>query len=284
MTSKEYQHYAAQQRGAQNRAQGLLFEKYLEDSCEEYTKAGIAKIEKTPEPFRVLEATPSSRYGKIFRGVFAKKAQPDFKGALKRPGTMAAATVVMEAKSTTTDRLTQDVVTQEQTRSMREYYDMGAICYVIIAFSFPGHIFVVPWEVWDNMKTYFGHKYVTPEELDRCLYVKRVEFRNNVVNFVDAILCLEAAKSRRRAEKIVRESGFVSTTIDGAKTSVAGIRWGDPIQGEAAIKKSDILLIARELEELLAKLQEEYKDGDNIDYVRGAIAGIAKKLRREGSE
>ena len=223
-TSKEYQHYAAQRRGAQNRAQGLLFEKYLEDSCKEYIKAGIAKIEKTPEPFRVLEAVPSSRYGKTFRGIFTKKAQPDFKGALKQPGTMAAATVVMEAKSTTTDKLTQDVVTQDQTRSMREYYDIGAICYVIVAFSFPDHIFVIPWEVWDNMKTYFGHKYVTPEELDRNLYVKRVEFRNGIVNFVDAILCLEAAKSRRRAEKIVRESGFVSTTIDGIKTSVAGIR------------------------------------------------------------
>ena len=71
-----------QLQGYINRAVGNSFEKYLIDACEVYAEAGIAFVEKTPEPFKV---TGKKRIGKrlVFEGHFEKKAQPDFKGTLK---------------------------------------------------------------------------------------------------------------------------------------------------------------------------------------------------------
>ena len=39
------------------------------------------------------------------------------------------------------------------------------MCFVVAGFG-SGDVFRVPWDVWRDMKTHFGHKYVTPEELE----------------------------------------------------------------------------------------------------------------------
>ena len=53
---------------------GHDFEEAIRQACLLYANQGRAKVEKTPEPFRVLE----KREGGIFVGRFTAHAQPDF--------------------------------------------------------------------------------------------------------------------------------------------------------------------------------------------------------------
>lgn len=57
---------------------GHDFEEAIRQACLLYASQGRAKVEKTPEPFRVLE----KREGGIFVGRFTAHAQPDFQGTL----------------------------------------------------------------------------------------------------------------------------------------------------------------------------------------------------------
>ena len=88
-----------------NNAQGHFFESAIKAACALYSDRERADVDKTPEPFRVLE---KSRDGK-FKGRFTARAQPDFQGTLD-----GGRSIVFEAKYTTTDRLKWDVLTQEQ--------------------------------------------------------------------------------------------------------------------------------------------------------------------------
>lgn len=87
-----------------NNAQGHFFESAIKAACTLYSDRERADVDKTPEPFRVLE---KSRDGK-FKGRFTARAQPDFQGTLD-----GGRSIVFEAKYTTTDRLKWDVLTQE---------------------------------------------------------------------------------------------------------------------------------------------------------------------------
>lgn len=95
-----------------NNAQGHFFESAIKAACTLYSDRERADVDKTPEPFRVLE---KSRDGK-FKGRFTARAQPDFQGTLD-----GGRSIVFEAKYTTTDRLKWDVLTQEQ-RDMKEHF------------------------------------------------------------------------------------------------------------------------------------------------------------------
>lgn len=94
-----------------NNAQGRIFEEAVLCGCAWYRRAGLAEVDKTPEPFRVME---KGRDG-IFRGRFTARAQPDFQGTLR-----GGRSIVFEAKYTTTDRLRRDVVTAKQMESLRK--------------------------------------------------------------------------------------------------------------------------------------------------------------------
>lgn len=61
-----------------NNAQGHFFESAIKAACTLYSDRERADVDKTPEPFRVLE---KSRDGK-FKGRFTARAQPDFQGTL----------------------------------------------------------------------------------------------------------------------------------------------------------------------------------------------------------
>ena len=78
-----------------NNAQGHFFESAIKAACALYSDRERADVDKTPEPFRVLE---KSRDGK-FKGRFTARAQPDFQGTLD-----GGRSIVFEAKYTTTDR------------------------------------------------------------------------------------------------------------------------------------------------------------------------------------
>ena len=65
--------------GMLSRAQGQHFEERIDYSLAYYRSAGLAVIEKTPEPMRPIKSLGNGR----FVAHYAKAAQPDYKGVLK---------------------------------------------------------------------------------------------------------------------------------------------------------------------------------------------------------
>lgn len=96
----DHQRAAMRYQNKVNNAQGHFFEQAIKAACALYASRGRATVDKTPEPFRVLE---KSRDG-IFKGRFTARAQPDFQGTLA-----GGRSIVFEAKYTTTDRLKWDI-------------------------------------------------------------------------------------------------------------------------------------------------------------------------------
>ena len=124
-------------------------------SFDYYERTGFAKIDKTPEPFRILQRLEGGR----FVGVFAHKAQPDYKGVIS-----GGRAVLFEAKFTATDRIRQEAVTAEQSKYLSAAADLGAWCFVLVGFS-SGNAYMIPWEIWRDMSKFFGRKYATEQDL-----------------------------------------------------------------------------------------------------------------------
>ena len=160
-------------RNKQSRDEGKLFESHIETACEYYMLKGIAEIEKTPEPRRVIGRTGDRKSKMIC--VNEKKAQPDFKGTL-RGGT----SIVFEAKHTSDDRIKQDVVTPEQAERLDRHYRLGASCWVVVSFRFRTYA-RIPWQIWREMKGRYGRKYITESESREF----GIPLINGVVAFLD---------------------------------------------------------------------------------------------------
>ncbi len=128
-------------------------------------------VDKTPEPFRVME---KGRDG-VFKGRFTARAQPDFQGTLKN-----GRSIVFEAKYTSTDRLRRDVLTEKQTETLGLHYGLGAVAGVCAGIR--DKFFFVPWPDWEHMKERFGRQYVTAGDLEPF----RVRF-NGAVLFLDYV-------------------------------------------------------------------------------------------------
>lgn len=143
-----------------NNAQGRIMEDMIIAACREYERLGIAHIVKVPEPFRVIRNTDRQRAVAMVR--FTAKAQPDFVGCIS-----GGRLIAFEAKYTQSDRIRQNVVTDKQAEALQAYSDFGCKTYVCcgIGTGFDLQYFMVPWDVWDNMKSIFGHAYATPDEL-----------------------------------------------------------------------------------------------------------------------
>lgn len=141
-------------KGLMNNARGRQFESWIDAGCRLYKMRGIALVEKTPEPFRCLKKD------KRGRGIvqFIHHAQPDYKGVL-----LNGQAIIFEAKSTTKDRIQQGVLTTHQAEMLRAYWRLGA--YTAVCVDIQDHYFFVPFEVFDNMKAFFGRKYATAEDL-----------------------------------------------------------------------------------------------------------------------
>lgn len=164
--------YKAHLQGKVNRAQGESFEGVIEASCLQYKIEGDAFIEKTPEPMKVIQAIDRSRG--IFKAIFQKPAQPDYKGTLA-----GGRAVCFEAKMTSTDRIKQDAVTREQWDALDEHEAMGALCFVLVML---GHrAYRVPWECWKTMRDLFGHKYMNEKDLEPY----QVQYKNGAIRFLD---------------------------------------------------------------------------------------------------
>lgn len=138
-----------------NNAQGHDFENAIERACILYARRGIAKIQKVPEPFRVMG---KSKSGGIFQGRFTARAQPDFQGTVK-----GGRSIVFEAKYTTADRLRRNVVTEAQMDALEQHEKLGALAAVCVGIR--GKFFFVPWCFWRDMKQELGRQYVTAADL-----------------------------------------------------------------------------------------------------------------------
>lgn len=152
-----------------NNARGHVFEEEIKAACRYYKAQRRAKIDKIPEPFRVMQ---KHREG-MFTGRFTAAAEPDYQGTLA-----GGRSIVFEAKYTATDRMNWNVLTQEQIAALEDHAGMGAVAAVCIGIK--ERFFFVPWDVWRDMKALYGRKYVTGEDLRPY----RVKF-NGAVLFLD---------------------------------------------------------------------------------------------------
>lgn len=143
-----------QLQGRRSRTKGKQFEELIDRSLDYYRERGFADIEKTPEPMKVVRRLDHGR----FVACFEKKAQPDYKGLIK-----GGREILFEAKYTDADRIEQDRVGELQAKYMSRHQSLGARCYVLAGFG-TGTVYKVPWDVWQNMKSHFGHKYVAERD------------------------------------------------------------------------------------------------------------------------
>lgn len=143
-------------RGAQNRNSGNYFEQIIEAACTQYLRLGIARIEKTPEPFQVTQQLSGGK----FSGYFKSQAQPDFKGCLS-----GGRTIVFDAKHTDTAKIELSRLTDEQIKALEDYEKLGAFAAVLISFGFR-RFALIPYGVFMNAKKENGHKYWTADEAE----------------------------------------------------------------------------------------------------------------------
>ncbi len=145
-------------RGKQAKVAGEHFENLISASCAYYEERRMAKIEKTPEPTKVISTVPNQP-GR-FITCFTKAAQPDYKGTLK-----GGRAVVFEAKHTDDDRITRRRLTQEQLDSLEGYHRLGALSFVLVSMGLCD-FYRVPWPVWRDMAGIFGRQYIKHAELE----------------------------------------------------------------------------------------------------------------------
>lgn len=136
---------------------GHMLEKLIENGCKYYAEKGEAFITKVPEPFKVIRLD-RQKHRALIR--FTAHAQPDFMGTIR-----GGQSIVFEAKSTITDRLKVDCVTEAQWEALEEHYKKGAV--VGVCAEIKEDFYFVPWEIFKNAKTLFGHKYIKCEDIEK---------------------------------------------------------------------------------------------------------------------
>lgn len=142
--------------GRKSKSDGDFFERMIDEACERYKFNDKAFIEKTPEPMKPLRP-----FGKgQFVAHFVKHAQPDYKGTFE-----GGRAIVFEAKMTSSDRITQDRVSEWQMDSLKLHQHYGAIAFILVYFMTENSTFRIPIEVWIQMKELFKRKYLKPEDI-----------------------------------------------------------------------------------------------------------------------
>lgn len=150
-------------RGFVNRFRGGQFEERINAACAEYRRRGVASIDKTPEPMKIIRSLGNGR----FEACFKKKAQPDFKGTLK-----GGRSVVFETKYTEDDRIEDKALLKWQKDALEEHRRLGADCYVVASIGKYG-VFSIPISRWNEVQKRKGRKYIKPEDVPEChVFVK----------------------------------------------------------------------------------------------------------------
>jgi len=162
-----------QMQGRRNHGLGKNFELQIENICQVYEMGKLAKIEKTPEPLRVLQHIENGH----FDSIFTKSAQPDFKGTIK-----GGKTVVFDAKFTESDKITYQALSDYQRETLLQYDELGAKAFVLVGFS-NGAIYNIDIKIWCNMKEIFGRKSIKQNELED-MNLKSKVTKGGVVDFL----------------------------------------------------------------------------------------------------
>lgn len=197
-----------------NNAQGHIFEDNIKAACVAYRERGRAKIDKTPEAFRVKTKHPDG----TFTGWFTAPAQPDYQGTLD-----GGRSIVFEAKYTTTDRMKRGVLTGEQMDDLEDHARCGAVAAVCIGIQ--DKFFFIPWEVWREMKRNFGRQYVTAADVEKF----RVRFTGAVM-FLDYIhisaasIVLFAAEELKNKREGGKHEEKAQSESDGPGHAADGIQ------------------------------------------------------------
>ncbi|MDN5307963.1 MAG: recombination protein [Eubacteriaceae bacterium] len=179
---RNIEHEKNSRRGYRSRAIGKNFEKMIEAACRQYRNIGVAIIEKTPEPMKVIKGHSQGR----FTACFEKKAQPDFKGC-----TQYGKAVIFEAKATEQDRIKKNAVTGKQFESLDSYWKVGAEVFVLVSFCHERY-YRVPWGVWREMETFYGRKYLKEEDIKDC----QVCFKNGYIDFLERELWIRSGDEK----------------------------------------------------------------------------------------
>ena len=154
-----------------NNATGHHFEDYIMGGCRQYEAQGMAKFQKTPEPFRTLrkyrDGTATVR--------FTANAEPDFIGCENGGGL-----IVFEAKKTQTNKITQNVITEHQWKALDKYMELKAT--VGVCAGIKDETFWIEWNIWRNMQKVYGRKYITSEDVQPF----KVQFNGSIL-FLDPV-------------------------------------------------------------------------------------------------
>ena len=142
---------------------GHLHEAMIEGACRAYRDQGRAYIKSRAHGIATIQ--------------FTAHAQPDYMGIVKNPdGTSSA--IAFEAKYTMSNKLQQKAVTPTQAQALQKISDLGGITGVCAGIN--DEYFFIPWEVFGNMKRYYGRQYVTAADVDEY----KVKF-DGVIWFLD---------------------------------------------------------------------------------------------------
>lgn len=160
--------------GKRSKMVGALFEQMIDASCRYYREAGLAMIEKTPEPMKPLSGM--DKRGQ-FKACFTKAAQPDYKGSLR-----GGRTVIFEAKHTDKEIITYNRLTEAQMDAMEAYHEMGAECFILVSFSFCD-FYRIPWIEWNDMSMLYGRKHLKRQELERF----KIREQGNILYFLEGL-------------------------------------------------------------------------------------------------
>lgn len=152
---------------------GAGFERLIMISCTYYNRFGVADIQKTPEPMKVIE--PHDKKNNTFIACFEKQAQPDFKGILK-----GGQAVLFEAKRTNGKSIAKSRISKEQAINLNSASELGAECFILVSFH-ERHFYKVPWTVWNNMEEQFKKKSVNQEDLESFA----IRFINGYIDFLE---------------------------------------------------------------------------------------------------
>lgn len=165
MTKRSYSALKAKRNGER-------FEHLIDVTCAHYSLRGLAHIQKTPEPFKLLK-----KQGGQAIGVFTKKAQPDFTGTLK-----TGQSIVFEAKHTDSTNITFDRINKAQERDLTLHNHMGARALVVVSFGMK-KFYAVPWPAWVYLKQNSGKKSVNQKDLVDF----EISTKNGLLNLIEDI-------------------------------------------------------------------------------------------------
>lgn len=150
-----------QLQGKINREEGKEFERRIQAAFDYVNARGAAVINKVPEPIKIIKRLEAGK----FIAVFEKKAQPDYEGTLN-----GGRSVIYEAKYTSGDRISAERVTDAQADYLGKKAAIGAHCYILAGFP-SGRVYKIPWEIWRDMRAYFGRKYIKETDMELQQYI-----------------------------------------------------------------------------------------------------------------